>query len=107
MKLEILWVLIFRQLLYYFSRIWEFGSYPYNINNVVTKLKGFHLKLYILWVLKINDDAGQVGIQDVMAEVMPAGKADVVRSFQKDGSVVVAPQTLKGLKHEKDISKYL
>ena len=31
---------------------------------------------------------GQVGIQDVMAEVMPAGKADVVRSFQKNGSVV-------------------
>ncbi len=31
---------------------------------------------------------GQVGIQDVMAEVMPAGKADVVRSFQKDGSIV-------------------
>lgn len=32
--------------------------------------------------------AREVGIQDVMAEVMPAGKADVVRSFQKDGSVV-------------------
>ncbi|KAK6254225.1 hypothetical protein QUC31_015945 [Theobroma cacao] len=32
--------------------------------------------------------AREVGIQDVRAEVMPAGKADVVRSFQKDGSVV-------------------
>lgn len=32
--------------------------------------------------------AREVGIQDVMAEVMPAGKADVVRSFQKDGSIV-------------------
>lgn len=31
---------------------------------------------------------GQVGIQDVRAEVLPAGKADVVRSFQKDGSIV-------------------
>ncbi|GAA0155379.1 primary active transporter [Lithospermum erythrorhizon] len=30
----------------------------------------------------------QVGIQDVRAEVMPAGKADVVRSFQRSGSVV-------------------
>ncbi|XP_027358796.1 copper-transporting ATPase RAN1-like isoform X2 [Abrus precatorius] len=30
----------------------------------------------------------EVGIQDVRAEVMPAGKADVVRSFQKDGSIV-------------------
>ncbi|XP_015901007.3 copper-transporting ATPase RAN1 isoform X2 [Ziziphus jujuba] len=32
--------------------------------------------------------AKEVGIQDVQAEVMPAGKADVVRSFQRDGSVV-------------------
>lgn len=32
--------------------------------------------------------ACQVGIKDVRAEVMPAGKADVVRSFQKDGSIV-------------------
>ncbi|KAF7842950.1 copper-transporting ATPase RAN1-like [Senna tora] len=32
--------------------------------------------------------AKEVGIQDVQAEVMPAGKADVVRSFQKDGSIV-------------------
>ncbi|XP_057471748.1 copper-transporting ATPase RAN1-like [Actinidia eriantha] len=32
--------------------------------------------------------AREVGIQDVRAEVMPAGKADVIRSFQKDGSVV-------------------
>lgn len=30
----------------------------------------------------------QIGIQDVMADVMPAGKADTVRSFQKDGSIV-------------------
>lgn len=30
----------------------------------------------------------QVGIQDVRAEVLPAGKAEVVRSFQKGGSVV-------------------
>lgn len=30
----------------------------------------------------------QVGIQDVRAEVMPAGKADVIRSLQKDGSMV-------------------
>ncbi|RLM55496.1 putative ATP dependent copper transporter [Panicum miliaceum] len=29
-----------------------------------------------------------VGIEDVRAEVMPAGKADVVRSLQKDGSIV-------------------
>ncbi|KOM25002.1 hypothetical protein LR48_Vigan45s000400 [Vigna angularis] len=32
--------------------------------------------------------AKEVGIEDVRAEVMPAGKADVVRSFQKDGSIV-------------------
>ncbi|CAN1810105.1 Copper-transporting ATPase RAN1, partial [Linum perenne] len=32
--------------------------------------------------------AKEVGIKDVRAEVMPAGKADVVRSFQKDGSLV-------------------
>ncbi|XP_061982463.1 copper-transporting ATPase RAN1-like [Populus nigra] len=32
--------------------------------------------------------AKQVGIQDVRAEVMPAGKADVIQSFQKDGSIV-------------------
>ncbi|XP_054802211.1 copper-transporting ATPase RAN1-like isoform X2 [Prosopis cineraria] len=32
--------------------------------------------------------AKEVGIEDVRAEVMPAGKAEVVRSFQKDGSVV-------------------
>lgn len=32
--------------------------------------------------------AKEVGIQDVRAEVLPAGKADVVRSFQKDGSIV-------------------
>jgi P-type Cu+ transporter len=30
----------------------------------------------------------QVGIEDVRAEVMPAGKADVVRSVQKDGRIV-------------------
>ncbi|KAI4343324.1 hypothetical protein MLD38_027846 [Melastoma candidum] len=32
--------------------------------------------------------AKEVGIQDVRAEVMPAGKAEVVRLFQKDGSIV-------------------
>ncbi|EYU43653.1 hypothetical protein ABFS82_13G191900 [Erythranthe guttata] len=32
--------------------------------------------------------AKEVGITDVRAEVMPSGKADVIRSFQKDGSVV-------------------
>lgn len=32
--------------------------------------------------------AREVGIQDVRAEVMPAGKADAIRSFQKDGSIV-------------------
>ncbi|KAK9267257.1 hypothetical protein L1049_009679 [Liquidambar formosana] len=32
--------------------------------------------------------AKEVGIQDIRAEVMPAGKADVIRSFQEDGSVV-------------------
>ncbi|KAJ6427231.1 hypothetical protein OIU84_022766 [Salix udensis] len=32
--------------------------------------------------------AKEVGIQDVRAEVMPAGKADVIHSFQKDGSIV-------------------
>ncbi|CAD6338753.1 unnamed protein product [Miscanthus lutarioriparius] len=32
--------------------------------------------------------AKEVGIEDVRAEVMPAGKADVVRSLQKDGSTV-------------------
>ncbi|KAI5679484.1 hypothetical protein M9H77_00711 [Catharanthus roseus] len=32
--------------------------------------------------------AKEVGIQDVRAEVMPAGKADVIRTFQKRGSVV-------------------
>lgn len=30
----------------------------------------------------------QVGIHDVRAEVLPAGKADVIRAFQEDGSVV-------------------
>lgn len=30
----------------------------------------------------------QVGIHDVRAEVMPAGKADVIQSFQEDGSKV-------------------
>lgn len=30
----------------------------------------------------------QVGIEDVRAEVMPSGKADAIRSFQKDGSIV-------------------
>ncbi|KAH1072586.1 hypothetical protein J1N35_024914 [Gossypium stocksii] len=32
--------------------------------------------------------AREVGIRDVRAEVLPAGKAEVVRSFQKDGSIV-------------------
>ncbi|KAK7368612.1 hypothetical protein VNO80_10640 [Phaseolus coccineus] len=32
--------------------------------------------------------AKEVGIEDVRAEVMPAGKSEVVRSFQKDGSMV-------------------
>ncbi|KAF8390882.1 hypothetical protein HHK36_023181 [Tetracentron sinense] len=32
--------------------------------------------------------AKEVGIQDVRAEVMPAGKAEVIRTFQKDGSIV-------------------
>ncbi|KAL8199531.1 hypothetical protein R6Q57_013099 [Mikania cordata] len=32
--------------------------------------------------------ANEAGIQDVRAEVMPAGKADVIRSFQKNGSIV-------------------
>ncbi|KAJ0867917.1 putative P-type Cu(+) transporter [Helianthus annuus] len=32
--------------------------------------------------------AKEVDIQDIRAEVMPAGKADVIRSFQKDGSIV-------------------
>ncbi|KAJ0980831.1 hypothetical protein J5N97_009086 [Dioscorea zingiberensis] len=32
--------------------------------------------------------AKEVGIEDVRAEVMPAGKAEVIRSLQKDGSVV-------------------
>ncbi|KAD6796119.1 hypothetical protein R6Q59_020004 [Mikania micrantha] len=32
--------------------------------------------------------ANEAGIQDVRAEVMPAGKADVIRSFQKKGSIV-------------------
>ncbi|XP_062218313.1 cation-transporting ATPase HMA5-like [Phragmites australis] len=32
--------------------------------------------------------AKEVGIEDVRAEVMPAGKVDVIRSLQKDGSVV-------------------
>ncbi|KAI5446227.1 copper-transporting ATPase RAN1 [Lathyrus oleraceus] len=35
-----------------------------------------------------NAVAKEVGIQDVRAEVMPAGKADIVRSFQNDGSIV-------------------
>lgn len=30
----------------------------------------------------------QVGIHDVRAEVLPAGKAEVIRSFQKGGNVV-------------------
>ncbi|XP_043689474.1 copper-transporting ATPase RAN1-like [Telopea speciosissima] len=32
--------------------------------------------------------AKEVGIQDVRAEVMPSGKVDAIRSFQKDGSTV-------------------
>ncbi|KAI3690853.1 hypothetical protein L2E82_49064 [Cichorium intybus] len=32
--------------------------------------------------------AKEVDIDDIRAEVMPAGKADVIRSFQKDGSIV-------------------
>ncbi|KAM7530304.1 hypothetical protein LguiB_033714 [Lonicera macranthoides] len=32
--------------------------------------------------------ARELGIQDVRAEVMPGGKADAIRSFQKDGSTV-------------------
>ncbi|KAL0760825.1 hypothetical protein Bca101_076975 [Brassica carinata] len=32
--------------------------------------------------------AKEVGIEDVRAEVMPAGKAEVIRSLQKDGSTV-------------------
>ncbi|WOL16489.1 copper-transporting ATPase RAN1 [Canna indica] len=32
--------------------------------------------------------AKEVGIEDVRAEVLPAGKADVIRSLQKDGSMV-------------------
>ncbi|GAB4840915.1 serine/threonine protein kinase Ran1 [Ancistrocladus abbreviatus] len=32
--------------------------------------------------------AKEVGIHDIRAEVLPAGKAEVVSSFQKDGSVV-------------------
>ncbi|XP_039114071.1 LOW QUALITY PROTEIN: cation-transporting ATPase HMA5-like [Dioscorea cayenensis subsp. rotundata] len=32
--------------------------------------------------------AKEVGIEDVRAEVMPAGKADVIRALQMDGSVV-------------------
>ncbi|GAB2281278.1 serine/threonine protein kinase Ran1 [Dionaea muscipula] len=32
--------------------------------------------------------AKEVGINDVRAEVLPAGKADVIRSFQKNGSLV-------------------
>ncbi|XP_010494533.1 PREDICTED: copper-transporting ATPase RAN1 isoform X2 [Camelina sativa] len=32
--------------------------------------------------------AKEVGIKDVRAEVMPAGKAEVIRSLQKDGSTV-------------------
>ncbi|KAK3432528.1 hypothetical protein EUGRSUZ_D00027 [Eucalyptus grandis] len=32
--------------------------------------------------------AKEVGIEDVRAEVMPAGKAEVICSFQKDGSIV-------------------
>lgn len=37
------------------------------------------LRSFFLW---------QVGIEDVRAEVMPAGKAEVVRSFQQGGSIV-------------------
>ncbi|CAK9321306.1 unnamed protein product [Citrullus colocynthis] len=32
--------------------------------------------------------AKELGIQDVRAEVMPAGKAEVIQNFQKDGSTV-------------------
>ncbi|XP_074583104.1 cation-transporting ATPase HMA5-like [Curcuma longa] len=35
-----------------------------------------------------NAVAKEVGIEDVRAEVMPAGKADVIRSLQTDGSTV-------------------
>lgn len=32
--------------------------------------------------------AGQIGIDDVIANVLPSGKADVIQELQKDGSVV-------------------
>ncbi|KAJ8772231.1 hypothetical protein K2173_027408 [Erythroxylum novogranatense] len=34
--------------------------------------------------------AKEIGIEDVKAKVMPVGKVDVIRSFQKDGSTMVA-----------------
>lgn len=43
---------------------------------------------FVAVVTNIKCESRQVGIHDVRAEVMPAGKADVVRSFQKDGSTV-------------------
>ncbi|XP_015957388.1 copper-transporting ATPase RAN1 [Arachis duranensis] len=57
-------------------------------------IDGLH-KMGVIPVMVTGDNwrtaravAKELGIQDVRAEVMPAGKADVVRSFQKDGSVV-------------------
>jgi Cu+-exporting ATPase len=49
-----------------------------------------YIYIYIYKNLKVLKSffAEQVGIQDVRAEVMPAGKADVIQSFQKDGSIV-------------------
>lgn len=53
------------------------------------------LKMGVIPVMVTGDNwrtaravAKEVGIQDVRAEVMPAGKAEVIHSFQKDGSIV-------------------
>lgn len=58
------------------------------ISSIETCSHAISWPIFILAGIKTHPHSMQVGITDVRAEVMPAGKADVVRSLQKDGSVV-------------------
>ncbi|KAF0909117.1 hypothetical protein E2562_031623 [Oryza meyeriana var. granulata] len=68
----------------------KMGIYPVMVTgdnwrtaHAVAKEVGWHSHVVVLVYIGM-----QVGIEDVRAEVMPAGKADIIRSLQKDGSVV-------------------